>query len=320
MSYSVDRIEIVAMFEQFQSLATCVLKSDNTEKTGAITRETFRKSLGSLGSTENLIIKQMFRFFDKNNDGFIDFQEMVHGVSTLSRGTFQERTSACFSGYDLNNDGLITKDEFRKLLKAYFRLSMELVRDVVKVLQDGIMQNFDDESLHPVSAAFPPPPSLVAADTTIVTELNLGGTSIPWDTENIESFDNIPELASENTQSSIVAVGTVTGNLEKNINNAEFLFGNTENIIVDPATGIKTSAFSATESHIQIIENNITEAEKNFNDAKIASGKPEITIITSYQDTGSVERTIIASYLDLGNSNRTSTASDIVSENTVANG
>lgn len=47
------------------------------------------------------------------------------------------------------------------MFKAYFHLSMELVRDVVKTMEEGMMENFDDEGSKPVSAAFsaPIPPS-----------------------------------------------------------------------------------------------------------------------------------------------------------------
>jgi hypothetical protein len=43
------------------------------------------------------------------------------------------------------------------MLKAYFKLSMELVKDVVKVMEEGMLEGFDDESHKPVSASFPTP-------------------------------------------------------------------------------------------------------------------------------------------------------------------
>jgi hypothetical protein len=52
---------------------------------------------------------------------------------------------------------MITRDELRHMSKAYFSLSMELVRDVVKALEEEMMDNFDDEGRKPVSAAFTAP-------------------------------------------------------------------------------------------------------------------------------------------------------------------
>ncbi len=65
-----------------------------------------------------------------------------------------------FEGYDLNGDGMISKDEFRKMFKSYFLLSMELVRGVVKVMEEGMLDTFDDEAEKPVSAAFGAPSTL----------------------------------------------------------------------------------------------------------------------------------------------------------------
>lgn len=43
------------------------------------------------------------------------------------------------------------------MFKAYFHLSMELVRDVVKTMEEGMLLSFDDEGSKPVSAAFAAP-------------------------------------------------------------------------------------------------------------------------------------------------------------------
>jgi hypothetical protein len=60
-------------------------------------------------------------------------------------------------GYDLDGDGYISRDELRKMFKAYFHLSMELVRDVVKAMEEEMMINFDDQGNKPVSASFTAP-------------------------------------------------------------------------------------------------------------------------------------------------------------------
>jgi hypothetical protein len=43
------------------------------------------------------------------------------------------------------------------MFKAYFHLSLELVRDVVKTMEDGLLEGFDEEDAKPVSAAFSAP-------------------------------------------------------------------------------------------------------------------------------------------------------------------
>jgi hypothetical protein len=66
-------------------------------------------------------------------------------------------TVDAFKGYDIDGDGFISRDELHKVFKAYFNLSMELVRDVVKTMEEGLIESFDDEAAKPVSSAFHAP-------------------------------------------------------------------------------------------------------------------------------------------------------------------
>jgi Ca2+-binding EF-hand superfamily protein len=59
-----------------------------------------------------------------------------------------------FKGYDLDNDGYISRDELYRMYKSYFYLSMELVRDVVSAMEDEMMDSFEFSASQPVSAAF----------------------------------------------------------------------------------------------------------------------------------------------------------------------
>lgn len=54
--YSVDEVELEALFEQFKALAT--------SKNG-IDKETFERCLGPLGVETNLITDRIFKFFDQ---------------------------------------------------------------------------------------------------------------------------------------------------------------------------------------------------------------------------------------------------------------
>ncbi|KAJ3163281.1 hypothetical protein HDU88_006379 [Geranomyces variabilis] len=144
-----DIIELDAFHEQFLSLS-------NPEE-GGIDRVTFERCLGPLGLEKNLIVERLFCFFDRNRDDVISFEEFVMGLSVLCKGGLDERMKWAFRGYDLNDDGRISREELHRMFKAYFHLSMELVRDVVKTMEEGMMESFDDEAAKPVSAAFAGP-------------------------------------------------------------------------------------------------------------------------------------------------------------------
>lgn len=143
-----DLIEIEALVEQFKTLAT--------EDVG-ITREVFDQCLGPLGQHKNLVMEQMFKFYDQGGDNIIDLEEFVQALSILVKGSQQEKIPFAFKGYDIEGKGYITRENLRNMFKAYFNVSLELVRDVVRSCEEEMMASFDDAADKPVSAVFNAP-------------------------------------------------------------------------------------------------------------------------------------------------------------------
>lgn len=60
----------------------------------------------------------MFNSFDVQHKQELTFNDFVIGLSTLTRGTIDERLKWIFTLYDVNSDGVVTKDELHKIVSS----------------------------------------------------------------------------------------------------------------------------------------------------------------------------------------------------------
>eukprot|EP00128_Syssomonas_multiformis_P014226 Colp12_sorted_trinity150504_noHs@11841 len=103
--------EITALFDQFCSLSA----PRGPGRELGIDKEAFDHCLGPLGAERNLATERIFRFFDQDNNGIIDFPELVRGLSVLSKGSQQDKLEYAFRGYDIDGSGYITREELHKM-------------------------------------------------------------------------------------------------------------------------------------------------------------------------------------------------------------
>merc|ERR1712012_1168581 len=66
--------------------------------------------------------KHVFRVYDTNNDGFIDFVEFMVIFYIMSDGSPEEVLDKIFRVFDLNSDGSITNKEMQRLVKDMYGL------------------------------------------------------------------------------------------------------------------------------------------------------------------------------------------------------
>merc|ERR1712098_243914 len=86
-------------------------------------REMMQKALPKEDASK--MEKHVFRIYDTNNDGYIDFTEFMLIYFIMDDGTPEEVLTSMFRMFDVNSDGTITQKEMTKLIKDMYGLLKE---------------------------------------------------------------------------------------------------------------------------------------------------------------------------------------------------
>ncbi|KAG2372711.1 hypothetical protein C9374_013612 [Naegleria lovaniensis] len=131
---SFDKEELKQLSEEFSAI----------DKSGNIGLNEFVNCLGRLNDSDNqsdadlVLGKILFRAFDKDNSGTIDYREFLATMAILSRGSVEQKIEFAFSMIDLDHDGKLSREELQKVITALYKVLTSLGLGS-KTMQDPIV-------------------------------------------------------------------------------------------------------------------------------------------------------------------------------------
>eukprot|EP01102_Stenamoeba_stenopodia_P001974 TRINITY_DN11782_c0_g1_i1.p1 TRINITY_DN11782_c0_g1~~TRINITY_DN11782_c0_g1_i1.p1 ORF type:complete len:712 (-),score=151.23 TRINITY_DN11782_c0_g1_i1:216-2351(-) len=131
--------DLQRMMEHFQSM--------KVSASGSVDFESFQELLGFMDLRDPILLSQLFKQFDDNGDGTIEFREFICGLNVLSSGSFEDKLLLTFRTFDLDGSGYLDKDELGIMFDIQYKM-LGATDDFVRVsdqMLDKLLKEIDQD-------------------------------------------------------------------------------------------------------------------------------------------------------------------------------
>lgn len=97
------------------------------------------QALRGFSMNSGLLLRQIFKFFDRDSDGKVSEAEIVESLTMLTRRDFR----SLFNIIDLNGDGFVTESELMAVVRDVSEVVLDLADSLLDVFTDTIIFNSD---------------------------------------------------------------------------------------------------------------------------------------------------------------------------------
>ena len=108
---------------------------------GRISKKSFQSMMQACypGADTEKLGKHIWRMYDTNQDGHIDFREFMIVLYIMSNGSPEENLKQIFRVFDINNDGHINHAEMKRIVNDLFKLTNE--KDIENASKEILVQS-----------------------------------------------------------------------------------------------------------------------------------------------------------------------------------